>query len=313
MNDYRQLHIQSSSLQGCYMRIIGRDGARLLLQLYVVSTRAEASSQAAVASKPHPHLCAIFGETRHTAPRLRKRIHLHRVVSFQQRKHPPPARFAFLRHQDELAFLSRALSYSGHDRTFMKNRVSYRLRRRNTGQAAHTSVTGCAIRYQNPGQPHPLHWQLGRGAWGVGRWAWAHLETEAGGGEGGSPVCGATFGLAASLLAACFALCALYMSTASMSVMPGGVCTIPALVLWAVALATAAVATRQDSAAFTRSPPFGAISLPSIRRGQQRASHRSSSTSATPTSMSLLRTFEANELQLQRFIGELGFVEITDW
>lgn len=29
--------------------------------------------------------------------------------------------------------------------------------------------------------------------------------------------------------------------------------------------------------------------------------------------MSLLRTYEANELQLQRFIGELGFVEITDW
>eukprot|EP00752_Nemacystus_decipiens_P006659 g5987.t1 len=29
--------------------------------------------------------------------------------------------------------------------------------------------------------------------------------------------------------------------------------------------------------------------------------------------MSLLRTFEASELQLQRFIGELGFVEITDW
>eukprot|EP00903_Cladosiphon_okamuranus_P015363 g14189.t1 len=29
--------------------------------------------------------------------------------------------------------------------------------------------------------------------------------------------------------------------------------------------------------------------------------------------MSLLRTFEASELQLQRFIGELGFIEITDW
>lgn len=29
--------------------------------------------------------------------------------------------------------------------------------------------------------------------------------------------------------------------------------------------------------------------------------------------MGLLRTFEASELQLQRFIGELGFVEITDW
>ncbi|CAN0380216.1 unnamed protein product [Scytosiphon promiscuus] len=29
--------------------------------------------------------------------------------------------------------------------------------------------------------------------------------------------------------------------------------------------------------------------------------------------MSQLRTFEANEIQLQRFIGELGFVEITDW
>lgn len=29
--------------------------------------------------------------------------------------------------------------------------------------------------------------------------------------------------------------------------------------------------------------------------------------------MSLLRTYEASELQLQRFIGELGFVEITDW
>lgn len=35
--------------------------------------------------------------------------------------------------------------------------------------------------------------------------------------------------------------------------------------------------------------------------------------SPTATSMSQLRTFEANELQLQRFIGELGFVEITDW
>eukprot|EP00904_Undaria_pinnatifida_P003714 jgi/Undpi1/13343/HiC_scaffold_8.g03002.m1 len=38
-----------------------------------------------------------------------------------------------------------------------------------------------------------------------------------------------------------------------------------------------------------------------------------SSRATTETSMSLLRTYEANELQLQRFIGELGFVEITDW
>lgn len=32
-----------------------------------------------------------------------------------------------------------------------------------------------------------------------------------------------------------------------------------------------------------------------------------------PAMMSSLRTFEPGELQLQRFIGELGFVEITDW
>lgn len=35
--------------------------------------------------------------------------------------------------------------------------------------------------------------------------------------------------------------------------------------------------------------------------------------STSPTVMGLLRTFEPSELQLQRFIGELGFVEITDW
>ncbi|CAM9195850.1 unnamed protein product [Ascophyllum nodosum] len=34
---------------------------------------------------------------------------------------------------------------------------------------------------------------------------------------------------------------------------------------------------------------------------------------AYSTRMSLLRTFDASEIQLQRFIGELGFVEITDW
>lgn len=34
---------------------------------------------------------------------------------------------------------------------------------------------------------------------------------------------------------------------------------------------------------------------------------------STAPTMGLLRTFEASELQLQRFIGELGFVEITDW
>lgn len=29
--------------------------------------------------------------------------------------------------------------------------------------------------------------------------------------------------------------------------------------------------------------------------------------------MSSLRTFDPSEIQLQRFIGELGFLEITDW
>lgn len=33
----------------------------------------------------------------------------------------------------------------------------------------------------------------------------------------------------------------------------------------------------------------------------------------TSASMSSIRTYDASELQLQRFIGELGFVEITDW
>lgn len=31
------------------------------------------------------------------------------------------------------------------------------------------------------------------------------------------------------------------------------------------------------------------------------------------TTMSSLRSFDPSELQLQRYIGELGFVEITDW
>lgn len=49
-----------------------------------------------------------------------------------------------------------------------------------------------------------------------------------------------------------------------------------------------------------------------IRR-QTSNMYRGRSSPTTTTSMSLLRTFEARELQLQRFIGELGFVEITDW
>lgn len=49
-----------------------------------------------------------------------------------------------------------------------------------------------------------------------------------------------------------------------------------------------------------------------IRR-QTSTIYRRGRSSPTTTSMSLLRTFEASELQLQRFIGELGFVEITDW
>lgn len=51
-------------------------------------------------------------------------------------------------------------------------------------------------------------------------------------------------------------------------------------------------------------------------RRRRRRSNRWSSDAAdavAPTRMSLLRTFEASELELQRFIGELGFVEITDW
>ena len=97
--------------------------------------------------------------------------------------------------------------------------------------------------------------------------------------------------------------------------MLGGRCMLPSLVLWAVALATA-VAIRQDSAAFTGVPllPSSQSSLRKSQRKEVAAPRPSPKTSAAAsTSMSLLRTFEANELQLQRFIGELGFVEITDW
>lgn len=82
------------------------------------------------------------------------------------------------------------------------------------------------------------------------------------------------------------------------------------LVLWAAALVIAVAAARQDSVAFASSSlrPRGG-DLPRGRRRER--AH--TSTSVASTSMSLLRTFEANELQLQRFIGELGFVEITDW
>lgn len=52
--------------------------------------------------------------------------------------------------------------------------------------------------------------------------------------------------------------------------------------------------------------------LNQLRQGRAKTQTRSSSTTTT-TRMSQLRTFEASELQLQRFIGELGFVEITDW
>ena len=88
------------------------------------------------------------------------------------------------------------------------------------------------------------------------------------------------------------------------------------LVLWAAALAMAVEAARQDSVAFASSSlrPRRSGDLP---RGRRRGrAHQAGSPASTPvasTSMSLLRTFEANELQLQRFIGELGFVEITDW
>lgn len=115
----------------------------------------------------------------------------------------------------------------------------------------------------------------------------------------------------------------------------------------AVALVTAH-AVRTDRVAFTGAPTVGYSSLlPStIARGRQvsrsalkydccqhherhdstwatrrarnsssrgRCPGRSSPSLAATTSMSLLRTYEANELELQRFIGELGFVEITDW
>lgn len=85
-----------------------------------------------------------------------------------------------------------------------------------------------------------------------------------------------------------------------------------ALVLWAAALATAYAAVRRDYTAFIgnslRFTSRRSVDLPQGRRRDSPAS-----TPVASTSMSLLRTFEASELQLQRFIGELGFVEITDW
>ncbi|CBN77912.1 ATP binding protein, putative [Ectocarpus siliculosus] len=89
------------------------------------------------------------------------------------------------------------------------------------------------------------------------------------------------------------------------------------------ALLAASIALRKDAVAFKvgltlrssslRSPrPPGAAASRAAEQ-QQHVVQPNSGRRRPATSMSLLRTFEASELQLQRFIGELGFVEITDW
>lgn len=85
-----------------------------------------------------------------------------------------------------------------------------------------------------------------------------------------------------------------------------------------VALLAASIALRKDAVAFKGGLTLGSSSLRPPRRGAASQRHVVQPNSrrrrpTTTTSMSLLRTFEASELQLQRFIGELGFVEITDW
>ncbi len=250
----------------------------------------------------------MFGGIQRTAPApLPGRIHLDRVFSVQKVKHPPSAPFARLRDQDEMARLSCSRLYSGHDRRFMKNREFIACVVGTPGKPR-TDPHRCATRCQNPGQPPRLRTIL----LSVVASSQARSKSYTPPSRGGGGFCGAAFRLTTQYSSCTFALLNLqvmYIPTTSTSVMPGGGFILPALVLWVVALATAAVAMRQDSAAFTGSPW-----RPAIRRGnQQRACHRSSSTSAARASMSLLRTFEANELQLQRFIGELGFVEITDW
>lgn len=86
-----------------------------------------------------------------------------------------------------------------------------------------------------------------------------------------------------------------------------------ALVVWVGALATVVAAVRQDSVAFAGNSLRPRRRSGDLPRGRRRGRGGSTSTPVASTSMSLLRSFEANELQLQRFIGELGFVEITDW
>ncbi|CAN0478445.1 unnamed protein product, partial [Ectocarpus sp. 12 AP-2014] len=88
------------------------------------------------------------------------------------------------------------------------------------------------------------------------------------------------------------------------------------------ALLAASIALRKDAVAFKVGSPLRSSSLRSPRPPGAAASRAAeqrhvvqpnSRRRRQATSMSLLRTFEASELQLQRFIGELGFVEITDW
>lgn len=84
---------------------------------------------------------------------------------------------------------------------------------------------------------------------------------------------------------------------------------IPSAVVVAFTTSTKAVCTRHCDA----NGRHLCHSASSGIRRQTSTMYRGRSSPATTTSMSLLRTFEARELQLQRFIGELGFVEITDW
>lgn len=88
------------------------------------------------------------------------------------------------------------------------------------------------------------------------------------------------------------------------------------------ALLAASIALRKDAVAFKVGLTLRSSSLRSPRppgAAESRAAEQhhvvqpNSGRRRPTTSMSLLRTFEASELQLQRFIGELGFVEITDW
>ncbi|CAN0000646.1 unnamed protein product, partial [Scytosiphon promiscuus] len=89
-------------------------------------------------------------------------------------------------------------------------------------------------------------------------------------------------------------------------------------------IAVLATTVQHDVVAFTgaltvgssfRPPRIASRSshLKKFRRRRESGVERQPGRSTTATRMSQLRTFEANEIQLQRFIGELGFVEITDW